>query len=136
MAAVLLVAAGLAAYAGSLDGPFIFDDASSIPDNPTIRHLWPFAQKPFVFHGETVAGRPLLNFSFALDYALGGLDVRVYHATNVAIHILAALTLFGVLRRTFALLDAPRRDTSACRPRSWPSPSPCCGCCTRCKPSR
>ena len=40
-AAILIVAAGLAAYSGGLSGPFIFDDPSSITANPTIRHLWP-----------------------------------------------------------------------------------------------
>jgi tetratricopeptide (TPR) repeat protein len=104
-----IIAAGLAAYAGSFRGPFIFDDVPSIVENPTIRHLWPFPQKPFVFHGETVAGRPLLNFTFAINYVLGELDVRGYHAANLLIHILAALTLFGILRRTLQGLDGGRR---------------------------
>jgi len=47
-----------------------------------------------------VAGRPLLNLSFALCYAAGGESVGAYHAFNLAIHILAGLTLFGVARRT------------------------------------
>ena len=29
------------AYLPSLSGPFIFDDLTSIPDNPTLRALWP-----------------------------------------------------------------------------------------------
>jgi hypothetical protein len=36
---LLVVAAGLLAYHNSFTGPFIFDDLSSIPENPTIRHL-------------------------------------------------------------------------------------------------
>jgi len=40
-AGVLLALATLAAYAGSFGGPFVYDDLSSIPDNLTLRHLWP-----------------------------------------------------------------------------------------------
>jgi tetratricopeptide (TPR) repeat protein len=47
-----------------------------------------------------VGGHPIVNFSLALNYALGGLAVWGYHALNLAIHILAALTLYGIVRRT------------------------------------
>ncbi|HEX3728975.1 MAG TPA: hypothetical protein VHV47_04175, partial [Opitutaceae bacterium] len=68
-AAALIVAAGLAAYANSLHGPFLFDDVSSIPDNPAIRHLWPLSQvlRPSAEGGLTVGGRPLVNLSLALN---------------------------------------------------------------------
>ena len=45
-------------------------------------------------------GRPFVNFTFALNYAWGGLDVSGYHAVNLFIHALAGLTLFGLVRRT------------------------------------
>ena len=51
-------------------------------------------------HGETVSGRPVLNLSFALNYAVSGCDVGGYHVTNLAIHLVAALLLFGIVRRT------------------------------------
>ena len=35
------MAAGLLAYHNSFTGPFIFDDVPKIPENPSIRHLWP-----------------------------------------------------------------------------------------------
>ena len=38
---LVLIVAGLLAYHNSFTGPFIFDDMPSIPENPTIRHLWP-----------------------------------------------------------------------------------------------
>ncbi len=47
-----------------------------------------------------VAGRPFVNLSFAIDYAIGGLDVRGYHLTNIAIHLACALLLFALIRRT------------------------------------
>ena len=87
-----------------LSGPFIFDDLFSIEGNPTIRKLWPIWKTLCPpNHGETVTGRPLLNLSLAINYAASGLDVWSYHAGNLLIHVLAALLLFGILRRTFLL---------------------------------
>jgi len=44
-----------------------------------------------------------LNLTFALNYAVGKLNPWGYHAVNLAIHILAALALFGIVRRTLLL---------------------------------
>ena len=103
-AAGLIVLAGLAAYSNSFLGPFIFDDLSSIPDNPTIRQLWPMWQvlAPPA-NGETVGGRPLLNLSFAINYGIHGVNVWGYHVTNLGIHLLNGLLLLGILLRTFQL---------------------------------
>jgi tetratricopeptide (TPR) repeat protein len=101
----LIVLATLAAYANSFQGVMLRDDQMSIVDNPTIRKFWPIWKAFCPPHdGLTVSGRPLLNLTFAANYALGGLNPWGYHAVNLAIHILAALTLFGILRRTFAIL--------------------------------
>ena len=100
-AALVIAVAALAAYANSLSGPFIFDDPSSIVSNPTIRSLWPpwdALAAPRV--GVTVGGRPVLNLSLAVNYALGGTNVVGYHVGNLAIHLAAALALFGLVRRT------------------------------------
>jgi tetratricopeptide (TPR) repeat protein len=105
-AAVLLALAAGVAYYNSFQGQFIYDDMGSIPHNQTIRHLWPIGPVFSPPAGETVQGRPLLNLSFALNYAFsgaGGASVRAYHVTNLVIHVLAALVLFGILRRTFLL---------------------------------
>src|SRR6202040_734708 len=42
-----------------------------------------------------------LNLSLAINYAFGGNSPWGYHAVNLVIHILAGLTLFGIVRRTF-----------------------------------
>jgi protein O-mannosyl-transferase len=101
-AAVALVLAVIAAYYDSFSGAFFFDDEFSIQANTTIRHLWPLSAvlNPPAGHGETVGGRPLVNLSLAVNYAMGGLSVASYHAFNLAVHALAALTLFGLVRRT------------------------------------
>jgi tetratricopeptide (TPR) repeat protein len=86
-----------AVYLNSLKGPFVFDDEESIPLNSTIRHLGT-AFSPPSGNGITVSGRPVLNASFALNYAIGGNHVAGFHLGNVIIHILAALTLLAVAR--------------------------------------
>ncbi len=94
----LVICAAFYAYHNSFRGPFIFDDLPAIPNNPTIRQLWPPWGAMSPPPGTT--GRPVVNFSLAVNYALGGLDVWGYHVLNLAIHILAALVLYGVVRRT------------------------------------
>jgi Flp pilus assembly protein TadD len=94
----LIATALVVAYASSFDGVLVFDDLGSIRENPTIRHLATAFFPPS--GGFTVSGRPLLNFSFALNYALGGESPWGYHAVNLVIHLLASLTLFGLVRRT------------------------------------
>ena len=110
LAAALIVLGILAAFHNSFGGAWVFDDFPSIRDNPTLRHLWPpgsaLSPPP---GGTTVSGRPILNLSFAINYALGGADVRGYHALNLAIHVFAALTLFGVIRRTLGRTAPPGR---------------------------
>jgi len=101
LAAGLLVLAALAAYWNTFSAPFVFDDVPGILDNPSIRHLWPLSTvlQPLAIFG-SAAGRPLVNLSLAINYAIGGTDVRGYHALNLVFHVLAALTLFGIVRRT------------------------------------
>lgn len=98
LAAGVLVVAVALAYWNSLRVPFLFDDIIAVTENPTIRDLTTALTPPE--HGGTTTGRPLLNFTLALNYALGGEEVAGYHAGNLLIHAGAALLLFGLARRT------------------------------------
>ena len=102
--AIVLVA-GILTYANSLSGPFILDDQSTIADNQQIREWWSPSSVLVPETDTAIAGRPIVNLSFAVNYAIGGLDVRGYHAGNIAIHLICALLAFGVMRRT---LELPR----------------------------
>jgi tetratricopeptide (TPR) repeat protein len=97
-----LTLAALAAYHNSFAGPFVFDDIPAVLANPAIRRLWPIGPvlAPPADGGLTIAGRPLVNLSLALNYAISGPAVGSYHAVNLAIHLLATLALFGLVRRT------------------------------------
>ena len=98
--AALIALAGILAYANSLSGPFLPDDENSIVRNGSIRDVGSSLAPP---RETPVAGRPLVNLTFALNYAAGGLDVRGYHLVNIAIHGAAAFVLFGIVRRTLLL---------------------------------
>jgi len=104
MATVLigLLASITLGYAGALGGEFQFDDESSIVYNPSIKDLGRYlrSELPLQLFGEA---RPVTHLTFAVDYAFGGLDSRVFHLTNVGLHLVVvvltlALTL-AVLRR-------------------------------------
>jgi tetratricopeptide (TPR) repeat protein len=98
-----VIGAGLYAYHNSLRGPYIFDDRFVIPANPRIRHLWPLWDALSPPADSAVARRPIVHLSLAINYALGGLDVWGFHAFNLSVHILAALVLWGIVRRTLML---------------------------------
>jgi len=91
----------VAVYANSLRGGFVFDDALSTVNNPTLRH-WSTAFFPPHRHGYTVEGRPVLNATLALNWAISGAGVWSYHLLNLLIHLAAGLTLLGILRRVLS----------------------------------
>jgi protein O-mannosyl-transferase len=104
VAGAAIAGAALAAYARTFRVPFLFDDGPAILDNPGIRHLWPLWHAFWPQSKVTaVAGRPVANLTVALNYALSGNGVWSYHALNLLIHVLAGLTLYGVVRRTLLL---------------------------------
>ncbi|QDU30832.1 lipoprotein NlpI [Anatilimnocola aggregata] len=106
-----IVAAGALAYANSFEGAFVFDDIGSIVENSTIRDL---TDLPAIFWspprgGTTTDGRPILNLSLALNYAIHGLDVQGYHALNLALHIGNALLIWLILLEVFNSPQIPER---------------------------
>ena len=120
----VLILSGVATYWNGLTAPFVYDDELSVVENQSIRQL----RFPEVWYAEQdtpTAGRPLVNLSFALNYAITGLDVRTYHAFNLAIHLACALALFGLVRRTLELpevgsaLGARSRDLAFAAALIW-----------------
>ena len=102
---LLIGVVGLAAYLNALGHPFLFDDAGAIVDNATIRSVWTsLLGGPDQF---PTAGRPLLNASFALNYAFGALTPWSYHAVNLGVHVLCAIALFALTGRVLRLAPTP-----------------------------
>jgi len=86
---LLLIALGAGIYSNILRSPFVFDDLSSIVENPAIRR--PDAWRAAWTYSPT---RVLPVFSFILNHRFGGYRVVGYHVVNVAVHVAAALILW------------------------------------------
>ncbi len=112
LAMLAITVAIVAVHANGLDGPFVFDDVTSIADNPAVHSLWP-PWRPFQTPPDrTVSGRPVAALTLAINHALGGLNPRGYHLFNVALHLANALLAFSLIRRT---LEGGRLGASAAR---------------------
>src|SRR5689334_22528434 len=109
LAALLLAIAIAVVYGRALDVPFVFDDNESVVTNTSIRSLWPLIgneehRGPLnPVRDLPTTARPVVNYSFALNYHFGGLDLTGYHLTNFIIHFLNSMLLMVVVRRTLLL---------------------------------
>jgi tetratricopeptide (TPR) repeat protein len=115
----IVVLAGVIVYITSFSGPFIFDDFGGIVRNPSIRSLTDLHALFSTPDATSVSGRWLTNASFAINYAIGGLDVAGYHVVNLALHLICAVLLYAIVRRTLLVSgwnsgsNAPDTTTSA-----------------------
>ncbi|MBI4264428.1 MAG: tetratricopeptide repeat protein [Acidobacteria bacterium] len=119
--AILIAATGVLVYWSALPAPFLFDDQTSLLTNGSIRELWPLSTPLSPPRETPVAGRPIVNLSFAVNYAIHALDPAGFRLVNLAIHVLAALTLFGVVRRSLASPRLGGRFPGASLPLAWTS---------------
>lgn len=113
LGALLLLGAIGWVYGRVVSAPLVFDDSASIVNNPSIRTLWPLwdAERPTPLHpgpNLPTSARPVVNLTLALNYAGGQLDPRGYHLVNVALHVVAAFLLWGVVWRALVLFDSTR----------------------------
>ncbi|MCM2357196.1 MAG: tetratricopeptide repeat protein [Geobacteraceae bacterium] len=94
---MLIVGIGLIVYANTFHVPFIFDDESSITNNPVIRDLGNFLSGA----GYGYNPRRFIGYlSLALNYRFGGLDVTGYHIFNLTVHIFSACLVYALTRLT------------------------------------
>jgi tetratricopeptide (TPR) repeat protein len=107
-AAWIAATVALILYLPSIGGGFLYDDTHNIVENRQIRDL---TQIGVVLGYEP--SRPLLNLSWALNYALGGLTPWPYHLVNVAIHAGNAALVFSLLLWILSRIDAPHPRESA-----------------------
>src|SRR5262245_38131913 len=104
--ALVLIAITFGVYSRVLHAAFIFDDAATVINNPSIIHLWPLIRRSD--HGgplnpppnRPTSARPIVNLTFAINYAVSRFDTTSYHAANIVIHALSALLLWMIVWRT------------------------------------
>jgi protein O-mannosyl-transferase len=100
-------------YGNIYNCPFVFDDIRVIVENRTIRDL-----SNFFSIEKLLKPRAIVDFTFALNYRYGKLDVFGYHLVNVLIHILngivvyfLAITILDLLSRQSSLAGTPVSGT-------------------------
>lgn len=114
-------------YSNTINAPFEFDDIDNIVYNPAIKDL-SFFSAPGLEKDEHIVERvkPILRtryvgyLTFALNYAVHGLDVRGYHLTNILIHLTASLLLYALILLT---LRTPFFAASGGKDGAFPEPS-------------
>lgn len=94
-------------YASYLGAPFLHDDLHTIRDNPALRdHLSPiyfFTHPRSASKFPATMTRPLLTFSYALDYHLFGPNPDAFRAVNWIIHLANAFMIYLLTRRARGL---------------------------------
>lgn len=107
---LLLAIAAAATYHNIFQGSLIFDDTAVILTNRYIRD-WHRIPAFFASTKSTDAGdldgayRPLLLATYAVNYALDGLQLRGYRLGNLLLHLLNAGLLLALLRRYLGHLN-------------------------------
>ncbi|MDB4349809.1 tetratricopeptide repeat protein [Omnitrophica bacterium] len=102
LSVIVIIILGLAVYANSSNGKFVWDDTHLIKENIYIRN-WSNISDIFTKHTRGVAQgkscfyRPLQILTFMVDYSLWRFNVRGYHLTNLILHILTALAVFWLI---------------------------------------
>lgn len=104
----IIVLAGLAllvllAHGRTLGNGFVYDDHRLVERNPLTETLdpWKHLTSPFSprIKMSVEYWRPAATWSLALDRRVAGLRPSMFHATNLALHVLACSVLFLVVGR-------------------------------------
>lgn len=97
--------AGAAVYLNTLPNEFVFDDTAYLRGQTQVGSLheaWSML----------LSSRGLPNLTFALNRLVDGEEPRGYHLVNLVIHVLAGLTLFGLVRAAATAVRPANLDPS------------------------
>jgi protein O-mannosyl-transferase len=105
---ILIMLFGMIAYHNCLPNEMFWDDDDFINNNRYIRdfHYWPLWFSQNLVAGSFLVSnywRPLLLIIFAVEWHWWHNWVYGWHAVSVGVHILAAVTLYFLLNRLFAV---------------------------------
>lgn len=98
----ILILMAILAYSNSINNEFVYDDHAYVKNNPHIRsfsYIPSYFTRLYTYQGLGAEGqfkvyRPLVTLTFAIDYALWGLNPAGYHLTNTLLHIVAAILVY------------------------------------------
>ena len=100
LAGLLIALATFLVYSNTFHATFHFDDTGSILEDYTLRNL---GNLPQILQGN----RGLARATFALNYAVGGLNVAGYHIVNLAIHTTNGILVYFLVFLTLIRIDTP-----------------------------
>lgn len=115
----LIIVIAFIAYFNTVNAPFVFDDYPYLRENPLVRSFHYFLNQDQVFKlaididvKNSFILRPFSYFTFALNFALHGYDVRGYHVVNLLLHIGNAICVFLLLSLTLqaTAMNTPGHD--------------------------
>ncbi|MDO8426434.1 MAG: hypothetical protein Q7T24_02825 [Deltaproteobacteria bacterium] len=96
LAALAIALLTIIAYSNTFQASFHFDDHPQIIKNNNLKSINLNIIK------ET---RGLTYLTFAVNYALGGLDVTGYHIVNTSVHIINSILAYWLLIATFGFIE-------------------------------
>ena len=98
VAGLLIAISTFLVYSNTFYAGFHFDDTPHIVENYSIRNLGNWLD---ILKGQ----RGVAMLSFALNYAVGGLNVTGYHIVNLAIHITNGILVYFLIFLTLNRID-------------------------------
>ena len=94
-------------YWNSLGNDFVFDD-QVLTENPNLLKIHTLSDAA----GVGLGWRPLLFFTYGLNYYWSGLNPYSYHAVNLLLHIINVVLVYFIIREVVRVLDENERDSA------------------------
>ncbi|MCK4534471.1 MAG: tetratricopeptide repeat protein, partial [Syntrophobacterales bacterium] len=101
-ALIVIALAAFVIYSNTYNCPFVLDDNHSIKKNIKIRDLSNFSSPERFLNSRTV-----VDFTFALNYRFGKVNVFGYHLVNILIHIANGFIVYFLALAILRLLFRP-----------------------------
>jgi protein O-mannosyl-transferase len=114
-ALITIMLGSFIAYSNALPNSFHFDDLAGIVANPAIRSLRyvpSYFTNPATFAmGDTRDWRPVLQITYALNYAVAGLDPLGFRLFNLLCHTGTAFFVFLIVRALWNAVPAEQSSS-------------------------
>src|SRR5438552_8699080 len=94
-------------YWNSLGNDFVFDD-QVLTENPNLLKIHTLSDAA----GVGLGWRPLLFFTYGLNYYWFGLTPYSYHLVNLLLHVINVVLVYFIIREVVRVLDETERDSA------------------------
>lgn len=112
----VIITLSLALYSNTLKNGFVYDDEFTIVNNSLIKNIdnltLLFDKKEYFARSGEASYRPVVTFTYFIDYALYGLKSWGYHLTNILLHAINGVLLYTFL--TLLLKYASSNNPARC----------------------